>query len=487
MDNDERRPPNPQAPLDGSLSAANSDFSAVSRQILALALPALGALVAEPLFTFIDSAMVGHLGTAQLAGMSLASQIIQTVVVLFIFLAYSTTSLTARAFGAGDPGRAVRAGVSAIWLAAGLGIASAIGLVLATSPLTKAMTVDASLLPHANAYLWTSAPGLVGMLMSFAAVGTLRGFQDTTTPLIVTGVGAAVNVALNALLIYGLGWGIAGSGAGTSATQLAMAGVYCTIIARRAHRLAVPLTPDTSGIFAAAKDGAPLIVRGLALRMAGLATIWPVSQLGSEPLAAYQVVLTVWTLTAFILDALAIAAQSLVGLAIGQGERTRLRTLLRVLALWGTAAGALLAVLVAIASPLLPRLFGSEAGMWPIATWGLIAAGFGLPFAALVFMLDGVLLGAGDNRFFAVAGVLQLLVYLPSLAFIDSMRQAGASAQVVVAAVWFAYGFVYIGARTVSNVWRTWFTPVILNPLPPQRDKRFEGSAPDECGSAESG
>ena len=150
------------------------------------------------------------------------------------------------------------------------------------------MTVDGSLLPHANAYLWASAPGLVGMLMSFAAVGTLRGFQDTTTPLIVTGVGAAVNVALNALLIYGLGWGIAGSGAGTSATQLAMAGVYCTIIARRAHRLAVPLTPDTSGIFAAAKDGAPLIVRGLALRMAGLATIWPVSRLGSEPLAAYQ-------------------------------------------------------------------------------------------------------------------------------------------------------------------------------------------------------
>lgn len=78
-----------------------------------------------------------------------------------------------------------------------------------------------------------------------------------------------------------------------------------------------------------------------------------------------------------------------------------------------------------------------------------------------------MLLGAGDNRFFAVAGVLQLLVYLPSLAFIDSMRQAGASAQVVVAAVWFAYGFVYIGARTVSNVWRTWFTPVILDPPAP--------------------
>ncbi|WP_115728230.1 MATE family efflux transporter [Actinomyces culturomici] len=450
--------PNLQGEVEGSRrgTGPTARRPAIAREILALAIPALGALVAEPLFTLIDSAMVGHLGTAQLAGLSLASQILQTAVVLFVFLAYSTTSLTARALGAGDRAGAVREGVSASWLAAGLGVAAASLLALTAPALVDPLTADAAVAHQAVLYLRASAPGLIGMLIGFSTVGTLRGLQDTRTPLVVTTLGAVVNVGLNALLMYGLRMGVAGSGLGTSIVQLFMAGVYLAILRSQARLEGVPLRPSASGIGRSARDGAPLVVRGLALRAAGLATILPVSRIDEAALASYQVVLAVWTLTAFVLDALAIAAQSLVGLALGRGKRDELRDLLRVLTVWGAGAGVVLGIAIAAASPWLPALFGSDPAIRPIATAGLLASCLGLPIAGIVFMLDGVLLGAGDNVFFAIAGPLQLLVLAPGLVLVDAARRAGASSAAVVAGAWIAYGLAYMGARLASNAWRTW-------------------------------
>lgn len=456
MDGAERTSTNPQAPLEGSARSRTGRRGALAREILALAIPALGALVAEPLFTLIDSAMVGHLGTAPLAGLSLASQILQTLVALFVFLAYSTTSLTARALGAGDRAGAIREGVNASWLAAGLGLLGAFALFLAAPAAAGLMTSDAAVAGEAVAYLRASAPGLVGMLLGFSTVGTLRGLQDTRTPLLVTGVGAIANVGINAALMYGLGMGVAGSGLGTSIVQLLMAGVYLTILRAEARRCGAALRPSGTGVLRSALDGAPLVVRGLALRAAGLATIWPASRLGSEALAGYQVVLAVWTLSCFVLDALAIAAQSMVGLALGRGARSELRELLRVLTIWGTGAGLVLGVVVAASSPWLPLVFGASSAVRPVAAWGLVACCVGMPLGGVVFMLDGVLLGAGDNRYFAVAGVVQLLVYLPALALVELARVRGRGPVAVVVGVWAAYGLVYMGARLATNARRTW-------------------------------
>lgn len=447
---------NPQGALEASPTPVGNGLS---RRILALAIPALGALIAEPLFTLIDSAMVGHLGTAPLAGLSLASQVLQTLVVLFVFLAYSTTSLTARALGAGDTARALQAGVDASWLALVLGLLGALALVLSAPNVVGLMTSDAAVAAEAIAYLRASAPGIIGMLIGYSTVGTLRGLQDTRTPLIVTSAGAAANVGLNALLMYGFGMGVAGSGLGTSITQLLMALVYLAILRRAAHDAGVGLAPSGSGILSSARDGAPLIIRGLALRLAGLATIWPASRLGPEPLASYQVVLAVWTLCAFILDALAIAAQSLVGLALGRGDRAEVRALLGVLTRWGAWAGVLLGLAVAAASPWLPLLFGADDAVRSIATLGLLASCLGLPFGGVVFLLDGVLLGAGDNAYFARVGILQLLILAPALGLVEAARIHGAPATAVVAGVWLAYGIVYMGARLATNLHRAWRSP----------------------------
>lgn len=457
MDDAKPHRANSQADIEGSSPRRRS--TGLTQQILALAIPALGALVAEPLFTLIDSAMVGHLGTAPLAGLSLASQVLQTFVVLFVFLAYSTTSLTARALGAGDKVRALQTGVDASWLALVLGIAGALALVLVAPNIVEFMTSDTAVAAQALAYLRASAPGIVGMLIGFSTVGTLRGLQDTRTPLVVTTLGAAINVGLNAVLMYGVKMGVAGSGLGTSITQLLMALVYLAILGSAARKVGVGLAPSGSGILSAAKDGAPLIIRGLALRIAGLATIWPATRLGPEPLASYQVVLAVWTLCSFILDALAIAAQSLVGLALGRGRSEEVRSLLGVLTRWGAGAGVILGLVIAAASPWLPLLFSADSAVRRIATFSLLAACFGLPFGGVVFLLDGVLLGAGDNVYFAIAGPLQLLLLVPALAVVDYARIQGASAGMVIAGVWLAYGIVYMGARLVTNAYRAWRSP----------------------------
>ncbi|MDN6565503.1 MAG: MATE family efflux transporter, partial [Actinomyces sp.] len=242
--------------------------SSLTAQILGLAVPALGALVAEPLFVLIDSAMVGHLGTPQLAGLALASTVLQTVVGVFVFLAYSTTALAARALGAGHADQAVRSGIEAMWLAAGLGIVAAVALIVSGPALVSALGADPEVAPHAIAYLRASAPGLVGMFIVLAATGTLRGLLDTRTPLVVATGGAAFNVVANAVLIYAAGLGVAGSGAGTAVAQTLMAVALVWVVVRGARRLGVPLRPSAGGVWGAALDGAPLLVRTLALRVA---------------------------------------------------------------------------------------------------------------------------------------------------------------------------------------------------------------------------
>ena len=324
-------PIDPTSPAKRGEAPASSTPTITTRMILSLALPSLGALIAEPLFTVIDSTMVGHLGTPQLAGLGIASTVLNTAVGLFIFLAYSTTSLAGRHLGAGRRDRAIRSGVEAMWLAGGLGALAAILLAIFASPLLTWLGADAATMPHALAYLHASAPGLVGMFVVLAATGTLRGLQDTRTPLVAASVGAAFNAVANWVLMYPLNLGVAGSGLGTAMTQTLMAAFLGWMIVRAARREGVSLRPSTYGLFGAALEGAPLLVRTLALRVALLATLSAVTAISTQALAAHQIVWTLWTFAAYVLDALAIAAQALAGFTTGTGERGAMRPLLRTL------------------------------------------------------------------------------------------------------------------------------------------------------------
>ncbi|MFZ1381555.1 MAG: MATE family efflux transporter [Scrofimicrobium sp.] len=386
-----------------------------ARGILVLAVPALGSLVIEPLLTLIDSVMVGHLGTAPLASLSLASTILTTLVGVFVFLAYSTTAITARALGACRPNDGIRGGIEAMWLGLGLGILLVVALVAGAPWLVSVMGAQGDVAAGAVTYLRAASFGMIGMLVILAATGTLRGLLDMLTPLYVLAIGSVINVVLNATLIYGAGLGILGAGIGLSITQTLMAAMLVFKVARQARERGVKLHPSGTGVFSSAADGLPLFIRTISLRAALLATVFVATRTGTLALAGHQVVNSIWTMTAFALDALAIAAQSLVGVSLGAGRRDELRSLVRRLTLWGLVGAGVLGLLVAITSRWLPLLFGPDPEMHVVASRGLLIAGLLMPIAGVVFILDGVLIGAAEGKYLAKMGLLTLVLYLPAL------------------------------------------------------------------------
>jgi putative MATE family efflux protein len=418
-----------------------------ARDILRLAVPAFGALIAEPLFLLADSAIVGHLGVAQLAGVGLASAVLHTAVGLMIFLAYSTTPAVARAMGHGQLGRALAAGRDGVWLALLLGVVLAVAGFWAAEPLVTLMGAEGDVRTLAVDYLRWSMPGLMAMLLIFAGTGVLRGLQDTRTPLVVATAGFALNILLNLWLVYGLGWSVAGSAIGTSVSQWAIAAVYLVMVQRNAARHGVSLMPDWRGIRAMTRVGSWLMLRTLSLRVAILATVFVVTGQGAVNLAAHQLAMTIFSFLAFALDALAIAAQALIGKELGASNPGNARRLTRTMIRWGTGFGVITGALLAVAAPWAGALFTSDAGVQSALMYALWILAAGQPVAGYVFVLDGVLIGAGDAKYLALAGVANLAVYTPLLV---AVAVAGGSSLAGLAWLWAAFALGYMAARAVT-------------------------------------
>lgn len=383
------------------------------REILRLAVPAFLALVAEPLFLLADSAIVGHLGTAPLAGLGVASAVLLTAVNLFVFLAYGTTAVVARRLGAADHRGALAAGIDGTWLAVLLGVAAAAFLALATPWLVAAFGASPDAAAEASSYLRVSALGVPPMLVVLATTGVLRGLQDTRTPLVVSVAGFTANALLSLLLVHVVGLGIAGAAWGTVIAQTAMAAALGTVLVRGARRESAPMAPHPAGVLRAAADGVPLLVRTLSLRAVLLVTTWYAAGLGEAELAAHQVAMTVWTSLTFALDALAIAGQALTGKSLGAGDRAATREATSTMVRWGVWFGAALGVLVAAGHQLIPLGFSADPEVRAALAAALLVVAVGQPVSGVAFVLDGVLIGAGDARWLAVAQTLFLLAYLP--------------------------------------------------------------------------
>lgn len=418
-----------------------------AREILRLAVPAFGALVAEPLFLLADSAIVGHLGVAQLAGVGLASAVLQTAVGLMVFLAYSTTPAVARAIGDGQLGKALAAGRDGVWLALLLGLVLAVAGFAAAEPLIDLMGAEGSVRTFAVDYFRWSMPGLVAMLLIFAGTGVLRGLQDTRTPLVVATAGFGVNIVLNLWLVYGLGMSVAGSAAGTSLAQWAMAAVYVVMVRRSAVRQGVSLLPSWRGIRSMTRVGSWLMLRTLSLRAAILATVLVVTAQGEVNLAAHQLAMTIFSFLAFALDALAIAAQALIGKELGASQAARARLLTRTMIRWGAGFGVVTGMLLAAAAPLAGALFTTDPQVQQVLTVALWILAAGQPIAGYVFVLDGVLIGAGDARYLALAGLVNLAVYGPLLA---AVALSGATGTPGLGWLWAAFALGYMAARAVT-------------------------------------
>lgn len=416
------------------------------RQILRLALPALGALAAEPLYVLSDTAVVGRLGTPQLAGLAVASALLLTGYLLFNFLAYGTTASVARRLGAGDEAGAASEGVQGMWLALGIGLGVA-GLGLALAPQAVAlMGATGAVAANALLYLRISLFGVPALLVALAGTGYLRGRQDTVTPLVVTVVAVVANLVLELGLIYGFGFGIGASALSTVVAQLGTAAAYVWWVARDVARQGVGVRPEPAAIRRLAVVGGDLFVRTAALRLALTLATAVAARLGAVELGAYQIAFEVWSLLALVLDSLAIAAQALIGRLLGSGDAEGARAAARRMLQWGVAAGLVFAVAVGGLRSLLPRLFTEDAEVVALSAFVLVFVAVLQPLNAVVFVLDGVLIGAGDMRFLAWAMATAAAVFVPAAGAVLALGWG-------IGWLWASLGLLMV-ARAAALTWR---------------------------------
>ena len=381
------------------------------REILRLGVPALGALIAEPLYVLVDTAIVGHIGTAELAGLGIGSTLILTAYTTLIFLAYGTTGPVARLLGAGDRARAAAHGVQGLWLAAALGVALLVGGLTFAGPLVDAMGAEGATRGHALDYFRISVLGVPALTTILAGTGYLRGLQDTRTPLVVALATALGNVVLEVLFVLVWDWGIPGSAWSTVLVQTLGALAYVRVIGRDVRSLEVSVRPAWSAIRSQLRVGWDLFLRTVALRAALLITTAVATRIGTTELAGHQIVFETYNLLALLLDSIAIAAQALVGRYLGAGDVASARGASRRMIEWGLAMGCVSLVIVLAVRTVLPGLFTDDAAVEHIASFLYIHIALLMPLSAVIWVLDGVLIGAGDLAFLARAMIITAIAF----------------------------------------------------------------------------
>jgi putative MATE family efflux protein len=392
----------------------------LDRRIWALAGPAVLTLAAEPLYLLADTAVVGRIGTEALAGLALASTLLIFASGMFVFLSFGTAATVARLLGAGEHREASEQSVQGVWLGLACGLGGAAVLGVFGGPLLRLFGATDAVVDDALLYLHISLVGLPAATIALAATGALRGHLDTRTPLVVTVAANTVNLVLELLLVFGLGWGLAGSAAGTVVARWGAATVYVLVVMRRWVHHDVPVRPDRRRIRGLAVVGRDLFVRTVALRAAFTAATVLAARRGTAALAAYQIAFQWWSFLAYVLDALEAAAQSLVGRALGSADRALARrTSARILA-WSAGLGTVLGLAtIACRSPI-TALFTDQADITALVASSLVWVGLMQPVNGVSFALDGVLVGAGDQRFLAGAMVGSLAVLLAGGAVITA-------------------------------------------------------------------
>ncbi|WP_028647895.1 MATE family efflux transporter [Nocardiopsis sp. CNT312] len=426
------------------------------REIFALAVPTFFALVAEPLFLLTDTAIVGTLGVRELGALGVAGQVLLTLAAVCIFLAYGTTAAVARRFGAGDVSGGIRDGVDGLWLAVLLGVAAiAVGWPLGPL-LVDLLGASERIRPFALSYLRISLLSTPFLLIVMAGTGVLRGLQDARTPLVVAVASYTANAALCAVFVFVLDWGIAGSAWATVLAQAAGAFWYVAAIGRAARREGVSLAPTRRGIGASASAGFALFLRSVSMRVVALVTTAVAARLGDASIAAHQVTYNVWALLVFAMDAIAIAGQSIVGRYLGAGDVRGTRDATRRMVEWGVLLGVVFSALVFVLLPWIPVPFTSDPQVRALITATLVVAALLQPLSGVTMVLDGVLMGAGDQRYLAWASLWTMLVFLPFALVppaVTDTPMRGLVGLWCAFAVWILARALTLGARARGTAW----------------------------------
>jgi len=366
------------------------------REILRLALPALGALAAEPLYVLVDTAIVGHLGRPQIAALGLAGTVLSGAFTIFNFLTYGTTAVVARASGAGQHERADRLAAQAFWVSLAIGLALLITLEAVAAPLLRGLGGHGQSGHDALVYFRIAAVGLPAALVALGGQGYLRGVSNLRRPLEIVVVANLVNVALEVLFVYGFHWGIAGSAAGTAIAQGGMGIAFARDLLRPR---AGSRRPSLLEMRPMVRVGRQIFVRTTALYASFLVAASVLARMGDAEIGAHQIAFQLFVFLALVLDAVAIAGQVIVGRMLGAGDADGAHAAALRMIGWSTLLGAGFAAVLLPLAHVVPRAFTGDpavlaqaAKLWPF--FALMQ-----PLGGAVFALDGILIGAGDTAY----------------------------------------------------------------------------------------
>lgn len=390
------------------------------KTLFALALPVLPVLAAEPIYLLVDGVVVGRVGSTELAALGIGSLLLTLLGTQMNFLSYGTTARAARYFGAGRTDLAVREGVQATWIAAGVGVAVVGALLLLLGPVTSALTPDPEVAALARRWLHVAAWGIPLILVTAAGNGWLRGVQRTREPLAFVVGGIGVSTALCFALVLGLGpfpeLGLQGSAIANVIGQSCAAGGMLVALAAQIRRHALSVRPLRDVMATQLRLGGNLIVRTAAFQVTFFAATKTAGDAGNATLGAHHLGGQLWNLISLVLDSVAIAAQAVVGQALGAADRQRARRFARLTVTWSLGIGVVLAlVIAALHAPIVSLLTSDPAVAERFRVAVFAAAALCIP-ASVVFGLDGVLLGAADAAFLRTLTVVTALgCYLPVL------------------------------------------------------------------------
>ena len=377
--------------------------SPYDREILWLALPALGSLAAEPLYLLVDTAIVGHLGRSQLAALGIASVVLGGAFAIFNFLQYGTTAQVARAGGAGQAETARRLGAQALWLSLAFGIAVSALIALFAEPIVALVGGEGQAAEYAVTYLRIAAIGFPAAFIALGGQGYLRGIADLRTPLVIVIAGNVANVFLELLFVYGFDWGIAGSAWGTAIAQLGMGAAFVVVILRGLRgEEARPRLMLARRVLSLGKW---IFIRTTALMSSFVLAGAVATREGEAAIGAHQIAFQLFIFLALVLDSVAIAGQIIVGRELGAGRTERAYEAGARMISLSVAAGGAFALAMLLLADVLPRIFTGDAAVLDEAAllWPLFA--LMQPLNGAVFALDGILIGASDGPFIAFSMV----------------------------------------------------------------------------------
>jgi putative MATE family efflux protein len=419
------------------------------REIARLALPALGALAAEPLYVLADTAIVGHLGRQQIAALGLAGTVLAGAFTIFNFLTYGTTAVVARASGAGRQEEAARLAAQALWASLGIGLVLLVACELVGGPLLAGLGAHGHSGNLALLYFRIAALGLPAALIALAGQGYLRGVSNLRRPLEIVVAANVANLVLEVLFVYVFHWGIAGSAAGTAVAQAGMAAAFVVELLRPPAPSRRPSVPEMRPLF---RIGRQIFVRTAALYASFLVAASVLARMGDAQIGAHQIAYQLFTLLALLLDAVAIAGQVIVGRMLGAGDAGGAHAAGVRMIWWSVAIGLAFAVVLAPLSYALSRAFTGDPRVLHQAAllWPFLAAM--QPLGGAVFALDGILIGAGDTRYlmWSMLAASSLFVPLAALALAFGWGVIGvwAALDVLIAA-----RLALLGPRFVRRRW----------------------------------